>query len=186
MAAEAGLPPLGLLDIGGGMPGDDTGTVTMEGLAAVVNEALGRLFPEEGIAVIAEPGRFFSHGTGTLAAKVIGGRVVRHRVGDDPEVLYYLADGVYGSFNCMLYDHYTPALPQAFRATGETVTAAPARSRMFGPTCDGLDMLYESVDFPQCEVGDWLVWGNMGAYTICAASQFNGVEKPRIAYIRTE
>jgi len=185
MALEAGLPPLRLLDIGGGMPGDDTGAVTMEGLGAVINPALDKLFPDQAVKVISEPGRFFSHGTGTLVTKVIGRRLVRNRVGDDPDVLYYVADGVYGSFNCMLYDHYTPELPTPVTAAGEVVTSEHAKTRVFGPTCDGLDMLYNSIEFPRCDVGDYFVFSNMGAYTIAAASRFNGVEKPQTTYIRT-
>ena len=31
-------------------------------------------------------------------------------------------------------------------------------------------------------VGDWLAFDNMGAYTICAASQFNGFEVSNVIY----
>ena len=30
--------------------------------------------------------------------------------------------------------------------------------------------------------GDWLVFKNMGAYTVCAASQFNGFEVSNVIY----
>ena len=29
---------------------------------------------------------------------------------DEPSVMYYVNDGVYGSFNCLLYDHATVAV----------------------------------------------------------------------------
>jgi len=32
------------------------------------------------------------------------------------------------------------------------------------------------------QVGDWLEFENMGAYTVCAASQFNGFEVSRVIY----
>lgn len=186
MAVEAGFPPLQLLDIGGGMPGDDSGTITIEDIGEVVNMCLASMFPDENIKVIAEPGRFFCHGVGTLAARVIGKRPVRQPGQGDPEVLYYIADGVYGSFNCMFYDHYTPAVPIAVSDNGQDITADAALSRMFGPTCDGLDMLYSNEKLPDVNIGDWFVFKNMGAYTFAAASRFNGVEKPRVTYIRTE
>merc|ERR1712100_853672 len=144
------------------------------------------MFPDESIKVIAEPGRFFCHGTGTLATRVIGKRAVRNPAKGDPEVLYYIADGVYGSFNCMFYDHYTPEVPIAVSDDGQDITAKGVMSRMFGPTCDGLDMLYSSEEFPDVSIGDWFVFKNMGAYTFAAASRFNGVERPRVTYIRTE
>lgn len=31
-------------------------------------------------------------------------------------------------------------------------------------------------------VGDWLAFENMGAYTVCAASQFNGFEVSEVIY----
>ena len=31
-------------------------------------------------------------------------------------------------------------------------------------------------------VGDWLGFDNMGAYTVCAASQFNGFEVSNVIY----
>jgi ornithine decarboxylase len=31
-------------------------------------------------------------------------------------------------------------------------------------------------------VGDWLAFDNMGAYTVCAASQFNGFTISKVAY----
>ena len=32
------------------------------------------------------------------------------------------------------------------------------------------------------QVGDWLAFDNMGAYTVCAASQFNGFEVSKVVY----
>ena len=36
------------------------------------------------------------------------------------------------------------------------------------------------------EVGDWIYFENMGAYTLAAASTFNGFMKPRIHYVIEE
>lgn len=32
-------------------------------------------------------------------------------------------------------------------------------------------------------VGDWMVFENMGAYTVAAASTFNGFQRPTIYYV---
>jgi len=40
------------------------------------------------------------------------------------------------------------------------------------------------VELPKLEVGDWLVFRNMGAYTVAAASNFNGFSKPHTRYVR--
>lgn len=47
---------------------------------------------------------------------------------------------------------------------------------VWGPTCDSIDSVRQLVRLPKgLDVGDWLGWGEMGAYTLCAASTFNGL-----------
>lgn len=54
---------------------------------------------------------------------------------------------------------------------------------IWGPTCDGLDRIVEQCSLPDKQVGDWLLFENMGAYTVAASSTFNGFQKPDIHYI---
>jgi len=43
-------------------------------------------------------------------------------------------------------------------------------------TCDGADTICENFDFAKSvDVGDWLCFGGMGAYTYTAKSSFNGM-----------
>ncbi len=37
---------------------------------------------------------------------------------------------------------------------------------LFGPTCDGLDTVAVGLPLPLLAPGDWLLWPNMGAYTL--------------------
>lgn len=69
-------------------------------------------FASPEVTVIAEPGRFFVSSAYTLITRIHAKRHV-YRNGDLHDVMYYINDGVYGSFNCNLYDHYT-AHPIAF------------------------------------------------------------------------
>lgn len=56
-------------------------------------------------------------------------------------------------------------------------------SSVWGPTCDSIDCVCAAVKLPAgLEVGDWLGFRNMGAYTVCAASQFNGFETSPVVY----
>lgn len=177
-----------LLDIGGGFPGDDE-VIDFADIGKVIHAELDNLFPDLA-DIIAEPGRFFSHSSATLATRVIARREMRTKKEGDPDVLYYVADGVYGSFNCILFDHYKPAPPMPYSADGVQISVADENaqvpSHVFGPTCDGLDTLYENLTLPKLKMGDWLVFQNMGAYTLAAASRFNGIEKPTVVYVRTE
>ena len=60
------------------------------------------------------------------------------------------------------------------QATGcETAPLEP--SSLWGPTCDSIDCVLPDVELPELQVGDWLAFRNMGAYTSCAASNFNGM-----------
>jgi ornithine decarboxylase len=103
---------------------------------------------------------------------------------NDPTYMYYLNDGVYGSFNCILFDHATV---QAELFDEERFANAPRYgSSLWGPTCDGLDCIVQSCPMPELQTGDWLLFHNMGAYTLSAASTFNGMPKPRLHYVMHE
>lgn len=56
-------------------------------------------------------------------------------------------------------------------------------SKVFGPTCDGLDMVIDDVKLPDLEIGDWMVWPDMGSYTRAATTQFNGFTKNTQFYV---
>lgn len=54
---------------------------------------------------------------------------------------------------------------------------------VWGPTCDSIDLVTPLCKLPATlDVGDWLGFDSMGAYTICAASTFNGFEKSEVHY----
>ncbi|KAF4707285.1 Mitochondrial 2-oxoadipate and 2-oxoglutarate transporter, partial [Perkinsus olseni] len=93
----------------------------------------------------------------------------------------YLNDGVYGSFNCILYDHqevWPEPLHKEAKARGTQDAANPTHV-LFGPTCDGFDTIMNGVThLPEMDIGDHLLWRNMGAYTTAAATSFNGFDTP--------
>lgn len=178
---------MNLLDVGGGFPGDDEGAISFAQIADVVNPLLAQYFADPSVEVIAEPGRYFAHASAHLATKVMSRRVISEASKGDSEleVLYYLGDGVYGCFNCILFDHYVPPVPVPISSTAANQPRPLKHSRVFGPTCDGLDTIFDSVDLPLLSVGEILAFRNMGAYTNAAASCFNGIAKPVVIYIRT-
>jgi len=57
---------------------------------------------------------------------------------------------------------------------------------IWGPTCDGLDCIINECFLPEMDIGEWMVFHNMGAYTMAAASCFNGMPKPKCYYIVSE
>lgn len=169
-----------LLDIGGGYPGDKGFQLLFDEIAATINASLDLHFPEEsGVRVISEPGRFFVASAFTLYTTVIAKREVS--LGDDStKAMYYLNDGVYGSFNCTVFDH---AKPVPFALNCKEGKLRPCS--LWGPTCDSMDMIEEDALLPELHVGDWVVFENMGAYTLCASSNFNGFQVPDVKYALT-
>jgi len=169
-ASQLGLPKLRILNIGGGFTAGPTFTEA----AGTVRMALKTYFPDEtsDILVMSEPGRYFAESAFSLVSKVIGKRV-RGEVRE-----YWINDGIYGSMNCLLYDHAViNALPLASksRSYNPSCTGLPIyRSTVFGPTCDALDTVLTNYLLPELAVGDWLVFPKMGAYTAAAGSNFNG------------
>eukprot|EP00579_Thalassiosira_antarctica_P002225 CAMPEP_0201871018 /NCGR_PEP_ID=MMETSP0902-20130614/4014_1 /ASSEMBLY_ACC=CAM_ASM_000551 /TAXON_ID=420261 /ORGANISM="Thalassiosira antarctica, Strain CCMP982" /LENGTH=778 /DNA_ID=CAMNT_0048396853 /DNA_START=147 /DNA_END=2483 /DNA_ORIENTATION=+ len=123
---------------------------------------------------------------------------------------YYINDGVYGAFNNLLFDHAT-VRPRKLRnaispkhqivevvqgegenalrtikvveeeATPYDETLYP--STVFGPTCDSMDVLSRGVLLPKMDIGDWMYFQNMGAYTSAAASTFNGFPTTETFYV---
>jgi len=124
------------------------------------------------------------------------------------EFAYYINDGVYGAFNNLMFDH-AHVRPRVLQAAtdeehqvhavaedgfkklevveGHHVDDAQRRnlfaSTIFGPTCDSIDVISRSVLLPQLNVGDWLYFQNMGAYTMAAASNFNGFDLSEKFYV---
>mmetsp|Transcript_18043 Transcript_18043/g.37835 ORF Transcript_18043/g.37835 Transcript_18043/m.37835 type:complete len:766 (-) Transcript_18043:187-2484(-) len=125
---------------------------------------------------------------------------------------YYINDGVYGAFNNLLFDHAT-VRPRKLRdaisprhqvvevihgqgdnalrtleVIDEDEESSPQDeslypSTVFGPTCDSMDVLSRGVLLPKLNVGDWMYFQNMGAYTSAAASTFNGFPTTEKFYV---
>jgi len=118
---------LELLDVGGGFPGalprsdplfplgvgNLTSTtpvnITFEEIAEKIGPEIDKLFGSS-VEVISEPGRYFAQAWSTLVTRLNGKREVSETgvapdAGVPRKFLYYLDDGVYGSFNCKIFDH---------------------------------------------------------------------------------
>lgn len=168
-----------LLDIGGGFPANNE-KLSFESIAKCVNETIQEQFtqyPEyNGLEVIAEPGRFFVSTSHTLVLNIIG---KKEKIEDKEKVFkYYLNDGVYGSFNCIHYDHATPKIFPYNERDGKLY-----RSVVFGPTCDSMDTIETECHLPDLAIGEWVFVENFGAYTTAAASTFNGFQRTKAYYI---
>lgn len=144
--------PISLVDIGGGF--NQTNFIEC---AKQVNLGMVGL---EDKTCISEVGRFLVETSTTLYMQVICKKVTDKRI-------YYLNDGLYGNLNCKIFDHAKPRF--------ECSKSGPVfPSTVYGPTCDSLDMIEESVELPELDVGDTLFIENCGAYASASATAFNG------------
>ncbi|KAF6197753.1 hypothetical protein GE061_008719 [Apolygus lucorum] len=167
MCLEQGVQ-LSMVDIGGGFTCEDFDKVS----ASVLSSIEEYFPPSTGVRFIAEPGRFMVASAYTLATRVHSMRVDRDRP------MYYINDGVYSSFNCLLYDHASVTPIPLKGADGPLY-----KSSIWGPTCDSLDQVAEDCLLPMLKVNDWLVFEGMGAYTLAAASNFNGFPATAVHHV---
>ena len=177
------------LDVGGGFSSD-----TFEYMAAVLSEALDKYMPAS-VNIIGEPGRYYVSSAFTLATHIIARRTIENPVTGEKSYMVYLNDGLYGNFSSIMFDHQNP-VAQVLRTGDRTYfdTIASQESRngieysIWGPTCDGIDRIAESIRFDHTlDVGDWLYFENMGAYTKCSATKFNGFsDSHEVIYVASE
>lgn len=170
-----------VLDIGGGFPGlSDHSGDSFESMGATITSAIQDKFSNvSDLQVIGEPGRFFSAGAGTLVTTVIGKKT--SDIEGVPGFKYYIDEGVYGAFNCLIFDHAVPKL-ELLKSRPNDPTAP---SIVFGPTCDSMDKLGQ-FQLPELFVGDKLFVDNFGAYTSTSSSAFNGFKNSRRFYVYKE
>lgn len=128
--------------------------------------------------------------TGYLKAFLVPavyGRRDRCNSSGQHQVDYWISDGIYGSLNGIIYDHTVPQ-PLALHMGPADKERNAFPSTLFGPTCDGADVILKDYMLPELEMGDWVIFPNMGAYSIAGACNFNGfqVSNPSTFYIYTD
>jgi ornithine decarboxylase len=166
-----GYEKVRILDIGGGFPAPyDENVGPFAELAEKLNAEFDRLFPKD-MEILAEPGRYMVATAATLVASIIG-KAVR-----DGKMCYYLDDGIYHTYSGILFDHYQYPI-KSFRKGPTDICA------VFGPTCDALDTLSLAENLPpDLEIGECLYSENIGAYSICSATNFNGFPPPKVVHV---
>lgn len=164
-----------VLDLGGGYPGNHA--TSIDPIASVINASLDRHFPQGcGVDIIAEPGRYYVASAITVATRVHGIRKLE--IDDEDDIVssmtkysyfYYVNDGIFGSFNNVLTEQavLSPVLLEP--RSGPTFP-----SSVWGPTCDGLDIIVQDWPLPVLKCDDWICFEDMGAYTVTLSTHFNG------------
>ncbi|KAI9749536.1 MAG: Ornithine decarboxylase [Lichina confinis] len=178
------------LDVGGGFGND-----TFDVMAAVIGRELDDCFPQH-VQVIGEPGRYYVSHAFRLACHVIARRTLEDPASREQSYMLYVNDGVYGNFSSIMFDHQQP-VPRILRCRGRFMYGVTGPERdsgertpysVWGPTCDGIDCIAATCTLPAVlDVGDWLYFEDMGAYTMCSATRFNGfTDAHDVIYVSSE
>jgi len=155
-----------LVDIGGGfaIPYPGFAAPPISDYMNVINADAADLPIADHGEIMCEPGR-------ALAAPGLSA-VVEVLLRKDERL--YLNDGMYGIFwelRCHGHDRYPV---RCFR-DGKEYTGETKAFKLYGPTCDSSDVLPGAVQLPaSIEVGDYLEFGCIGAYSLAGRTDFNG------------
>jgi ornithine decarboxylase len=153
-----------IIDIGGGFEDH-----SFANAATSIRRSYG--FIPHNIKLIAEPGRYFASSSHDLFVKVIGKKPAASGF------RYTIDESLYGQFSCIPFDQAKPRWIRV-RGPGEPQRKG-CQGILYGRTCDGLDLIAVG-EAEELEVGDWLWFPNMGAYSSVTASEFNGFPNPPI------
>ena len=161
-----------IIDIGGGFFADAR---DLQHKAIFIRGAMVNLkIRQPPFTFIAEPGRFFAEAVYDFYVPVIG----KKRAMNGEGWHYTIDDSLYGQFSGILFDH---ARPKWVRVRGPKEAHRPMTAGvLFGRTCDSLDVIAKARRMEELEVGDWLWFPRMGAYTRATASEFNGFPHPAV------
>lgn len=188
---------MNILDIGGGFPGSDNEMFSFACIANAINSSLHIHFNNESIRVIAEPGRFFVEDSHVYALSVIGARELAAQHLKDANTIelghksemqqatraLFLNDGLYGCFNNIVFDHHKLDIVGYSYKDSRERDRALQNTKLFGPTCDSIDVIKSDILVPPLQIGDSILFRRMGAYTRSASSVFNGFGKYQLAYV---
>jgi ornithine decarboxylase len=158
------------LDLGGGFPGPYPGNDVppYHWYFDTIKEALATW--DRKIPVLCEPGRaLVAEGLSLIT------QVILRKDGS-----LYLNDGVYGSFDELTLPGWTADYARSvftLDAKGRALPlpGEPKPFRIYGPTCDTLDVLPRPLMLPESiSAGDFVVFEAIGAYSISIRTSFNG------------
>ena len=177
IASESGFT-LKVLDIGGGyLP--NVGTLISE-FGKVINNALDEYFPIScNVDIIAEPGRYLVDTSPLLAARIVGYKQIDME--DKTSFMYYINDGIYGSFMA-IYMGEEQIPPKSVQPK----EGGLYKSTVWGPTCDGIDVVCKDVLLPKMEINEWIYFPSVGSYRLTLITNFNGYSPPKIITVVSE
>lgn len=157
---------LNFVDIGGGFIGADP--LLFDNYAKFINAGIDKYFPAQEVKFISEPGRYFVDTAFSLLAEVI-----LKKSTEDGQVAYYINESVFMSFiESSLYGGGLEF--STIRKSNFEKEPKEKLSTVWGCTCTSMDKIIADRMIPEMEIGDWMLFHIMGAYTTTMSTSFNG------------
>ncbi len=169
---------LRLIDVGGGFPRSYPGYIVpqMEEYYRAVAESVATLPLADNAEVLGEPGRALSAPGMSAVVEVLLRKDNR----------LYINDGMFGVFWLLRIDGPDSFPVRAYR-DGKPFEGETMEFQLHGPTCDSTDTLPGLVPLPvDIRPGDYLEFGNIGAYSISGRTDYNGYYSDRIVTITSK
>jgi len=162
-AREAGVP-LRAVNVGGGFPAYYPGSEIppLADFVAAITAGAAELGLAHETVLMCEPGR----------ALVADGCSILTQIHLRKDRSLYINEGVFGALSDLKLGVILPV--RLIRLSGPV---APERAEfsLFGPTCDSMDAVPGLWRLPaNAEEGDWIEFGQAGAYSNALATRFNG------------
>jgi ornithine decarboxylase len=157
--------PIQYLDVGGGFPAhymNDEPPAFIDYVDAI-KESIEKINLRGDCVLMCEPGR----------AIVASGCSLITQVQLRKDNALYINDGIYHSLSeCLAANIHYPI--RAHRLSGD-LSDKRSPFTIYGPTCDSLDVIPYQIDLPMdINEGDWIEFGQIGAYSNSLTTQFNG------------
>ena len=166
---------LRLIDVGGGYPKSYPGFMVpeLEEYFTAVAESFETLPLADNAEVLGEPGRALSAPGMSAVVEVLLRKDNR----------LFINDGMFGVFWLLRIDG-PDRFPVRVYRKGEQHESETMEFQINGPTCDSTDTLPGLVELPvDIRPGDYLEFGNIGAYSVSGRTDYNGFYSDRIVTI---
>jgi ornithine decarboxylase len=164
-----------LLDVGGGYPKSYPDFIVphLDDYFAAVTESVATLPLADDAEVLGEPGRALSAPGMSAVVEVLLRKNDR----------LFINDGMFGIFWLLRIDGPDSFPVRAYR-DGKPLHGEAIDFEVHGPTCDSTDTLPGLVPLPaDIAPGDYLEFGNIGAYSIGGRTDYNGFYSDRVVTI---
>ena len=164
-----------IVDVGGGFPSiyADNAPPSLDAYAAMVEASFENMFVLENAELWCEPGRALCAESESLLCRI--------ELAKDGAL--YINDGSYGALYDAVHERWN--FPKrAIAGDGRKLHGMTAYT-VYGPTCDSTDKFPEEIMLPAgLAEGDYIEFGNLGAYGRAMSSRFNGFGETEVVEVQ--